>query len=43
MSDEGYIKTLFRLTGHSDTPDFKPTKGPVMVVHGAFQNAMAWF
>ena len=39
----GYEKVLFRITGNSNSPDFKATKDSVFIVSGATSNVESWF
>ena len=40
---DGYIKTLFHITGNTKSPNFKPKRQPVLFVNGASTNAMSTF
>ena len=40
-TDDGFILTTFRITGNSDGP-FTPTKPPVLIQHGDYDDAVAW-
>ena len=41
---DGYIKTLFHITGMDADPSYKPTKkNPVLFINGATSNAMSLF
>ena len=35
VTADGYVKTLFHITGLKSTPEFKATKQPVLLVNGA--------
>ena len=41
-TSEGYIKTLFHITGDQDKPWFKPKRQPIMMVSGAGGNAWGY-
>ena len=40
---DGYMKTLFRVTGSTKHPGFKPKRQPVLFVNGSISNAMSFF
>jgi len=41
-TDDGYILTLFHITGTVDGGKFTPTKSPVFVQHGHQMDAASW-
>ena len=41
-TDDGYILTTFRITGDDKGNPLKPTKPPVVIVHGLYMDALVW-
>ena len=41
-TDDGYILTLFHITGTQDDGPFTPTKEPVLLQHGHMMDAASW-
>ena len=42
-TETGYVKTMFRLVGDEQQKEYKPSKGPVLIVNGAGTTTMRWF
>jgi len=42
QTEDGYILTLFHVTGKEDTGKFNPTQPPVLMNHGNYQDAASW-
>ena len=42
QTEDGYVLTLFHVTGKTDEGLFTPTKPPVLMNHGDFQDAASW-
>ena len=41
-TEDGFILTLFHLTGTTATGDFNPSRGSVLLQHGATMDAATW-
>ena len=41
-TDDGYILTIFHITGNLASGAFKPDKGSVLIQHGNAQDAASW-
>ena len=41
-SSDGYISSLFHITGVKSAPAYTPTRQPVLVVNGSLSNSISW-